>query len=151
MTNNVKEFETKLSKEELKEYAQFDERFRLAKLTHEISVMTEGMLVLDKVLMGVIEIEPKEILIDGIRKELGKTLATILHEGFIFKKQMGNMVEELEVKFKLLRDKIKGLKRSIEYIQDFLNIYGEKIWNEELSRIIEFAVEKEATGLINKK
>ncbi len=44
------------------------------------------MLCLDKVLMGVIEIEPKEMLIDGIRKELGKTLATILHEGFIFKK-----------------------------------------------------------------
>jgi WASH complex subunit strumpellin len=47
----------------------------LAKLTHEISVCTEGMLVLDKVLMGVIEIEPKEILIDGLRKELGRTLA----------------------------------------------------------------------------
>ena len=42
------------------------------------------MLVLDKVLMGVIEIEPKEILIDGIRKELGKHLAMILHSGFIF-------------------------------------------------------------------
>jgi len=47
----------------------------LAKLTHEVSVFTEGMLVLDKVLMGVTEIEPKEILIDGLRKELGKTLA----------------------------------------------------------------------------
>ena len=40
-----------------------------------MSVFTEGMLVLDKVLMGVTEIEPKEILVDGIRKELGKTLA----------------------------------------------------------------------------
>jgi hypothetical protein len=29
-----------------------------------------------------------------------------------------------------------------------LNIYGEKIWGEELSRIIEFAVEKEATALV---
>jgi len=34
--------------------------------------------------MGVIEIEPKEILIDGLRKELGKHLAQILHTGFIF-------------------------------------------------------------------
>lgn len=61
------------------------------------------------------------------------------------------MAEELESKFKLLRDKIIGLKRAIEYIQDFLNVYGEKIWNEELARIIEFAVEKEATALVNKK
>jgi hypothetical protein len=38
-------------------------------------MFTEGMLVLDKVLMGVIEIEPKEILIDGLRKELCKKMA----------------------------------------------------------------------------
>jgi WASH complex subunit strumpellin len=108
------------------------------------------MLVLDKVLMGVIEIEPKEILVDGIRKELGKTLATMLHEGFIFEKKI-DMSGEMMDKFKKLRDKIKGLKRSIEYIQDFLNIYGEKIWNEEIVRIFEFAVEKEATNLVTKK
>lgn len=151
LTKNVKEFDTKVSKDELKDFAQFDERFRLAKLTHEISVLTEGMLVLDKVLMGVIEIDPKEILVDGIRRELGKTLAGVLHEGFIFQKVKVNMSDELESRFRLLRDKIKGLKRSIEYIQDFLNIYGEKIWTEELTRIIEFAVEKEASALVNKK
>jgi WASH complex subunit strumpellin len=44
-----------------------------------------------------------------------------------------------------------GLKRSIEYIQDFLNVQGEKLWREELARIIELAVEKEATRLVNKK
>lgn len=101
--------------------------------------------------MGVIEIEPKEILIDGLRKELGRTLAQILHDGFIFTKRGGAVTEELEVKLKYLRDKIMGLKRSIEYIQDFLNVYGEKIWNEEITRIYEFAVEKEATALVNRK
>lgn len=42
-------------------------------------MFTEGMLVLDKVLMGVTEIEPKEILIDGLRKELSKKMALMLH------------------------------------------------------------------------
>lgn len=32
-----------------------------------------------------------------------------------------------------------------------MNVPGEKIWREEFSKIIEFAVEKEATRLINKK
>jgi Hereditary spastic paraplegia protein strumpellin len=32
-----------------------------------------------------------------------------------------------------------------------LNIYGEKIWNEEIVRLIEFAVEKEASNLVNRK
>jgi len=151
LTFSVKEFEAKLSKEELKEFAKYDERYQLAKITHEISLLTEGMLVLDKVLMGVIEIEPKEILVDGIRKELGRTLAEMLHEGFIFDKTKQDMSKEMFGKFEALRDKIKGLKRSIEYIQDFLNIYGEKIWNEEIVRLIEFAVEKEASNLVNRK
>lgn len=56
-----------------------------------------------------------------------------------------------EAKFLKLKANFVGLKRSIEYIQDFLNVQGEKIWREELSRIIDFAVEKEATKLVNKK
>ena len=43
------------------------------------------------------------------------------------------------------------MKRSIEYIQDFLNVQGEKIWREEFQRVIELAVEREATKLVNKK
>ena len=54
-------------------------------------------------------------------------------------------------KFEALKSKFVGLKRSIEYIQDFLNVQGEKLWREELARIIELAVEKEATRLVNKK
>ena len=41
--------------------------------------------------------------------------------------------------------------RSIEYISDFLNVPGQKIWREELTRIINLAVEKEASRLVNKK
>ena len=51
----------------------------------------------------------------------------------------------------IIKDKITGLKRSIEYIKDFLNIQGEQIWREEMTRIINCAVEKESTALVNKK
>ena len=84
LTKKVKEMEPKMLKETLKDVACFEDRFLLAKRTHEVSMLTEGMLVLDKTLMGVIEIDPKEILVDGIRKELGKTLAGMLHDGFVF-------------------------------------------------------------------
>lgn len=87
LTTKVRQMETKMLKETLKDFACFEERYVLAKRTHEVSMLTEGMLVLDKTLMGVIEIDPKEILVDGIRKELGKTLASLLHEGFIFSKK----------------------------------------------------------------
>lgn len=44
-----------------------------------------------------------------------------------------------------------GLKRTIEYISDFLNVAGQKIWREEMGRIIDMAVEKEASRLVGKK
>jgi WASH complex subunit strumpellin len=84
LTRDIQEVESKILKEKLRDFACFDQRYVLAKRTHEISQLTEGMLVLDKTLMGIIEIDPKEILVDGIRKELGRKLATMLHEGFIF-------------------------------------------------------------------
>lgn len=64
--------------------------------------------------MGVITIEPKEILIDGLRKEMLKSLAKTLHSQFIFK-QLGNG-EELDARLAKLKQKISGLKRAIEYI-----------------------------------
>lgn len=91
--------------------------------------------MLDKVLMGVTEIEPKEILIDGLRKELCKKMAYMLHQEFIFKEadatatnidhsKQGAMGEfgVYEAKFLRLKANFVGLKRSIEYIQDFLNV-----------------------------
>lgn len=120
----VEEFEVKIAKTLLKEKAAFKERFNLAKRTHEVVLFTEGMLVLDKVLMGVIEIDPKEILVDGLRKELSKKLAGMLHEGFIFDYNLlkawltgqplpqGTQIGDfgiLESKFKNIKTKFRGL------------------------------------------
>lgn len=50
-------------------------------------------------------------------------------------------------KFATLKDNFVGLKRAIEYIEDFLNVQGEKIWREELTKIIHHAVDKEAAKM----
>ena len=59
-------FERKL----LKEHGKLDARFNLAYNTHQISVFTEGILNMKTTLFGVIEVEPQQLLEDGIRKEL---------------------------------------------------------------------------------
>lgn len=84
MSQHVKEFEVKINKDVLKEQTLVDKRFELAKKTHEITLLTQGMLVLDKTMMGIIELDPKEILVDGLRKELCRKLAEMLHNEFIF-------------------------------------------------------------------
>lgn len=78
-TDVIRELPTRLEKDKLKEYAQLDERFKVAKSTYSISVFTEGILMMKTTLVGVIELDPKQLLEDGIRKDLVKHLTETLH------------------------------------------------------------------------
>jgi len=49
---------------------------------------------------------------------------------------------DFETKLNQLAAILDGYRRSFEYIQDYVNIYGLKIWQEEFSRIINFNVEQ---------
>ena len=44
-----------------------------------------------------------------------------------------------------------GFRRSFEYIQDYVNIYGLKIWQEELSRIVNYNIEQECNSFLRTK
>ena len=44
LTHHIKDLPVKLSKDDLKDYTAYEYRFELAKLTHKISVYTEGIL-----------------------------------------------------------------------------------------------------------
>ena len=46
---------------------------------------------------------------------------------------------------------MEGFRRSFEYIQDYVNIYGLKIWQEEVSRIINYNVEQECNSFLRTK
>ena len=83
-TNHLKELPTRLDKDKLKEYAQLDERFKIAKITYNISLFTDGILMMKKTLVGIIELDPKKLLEDGIRMELIKNLSAAFHDNLQF-------------------------------------------------------------------
>uniref|UniRef100_A0A9J8BNN2 WASH complex subunit 5 n=1 Tax=Cyprinus carpio carpio TaxID=630221 RepID=A0A9J8BNN2_CYPCA len=82
--HDIMEVPTRLDKDKLKDYAQLSARYEVAKLTHAISVFTEGILMMKTTLVGIIKVDPKQLLEDGIRKELVKRVAYALHKGLIF-------------------------------------------------------------------
>lgn len=55
-TRSMKEVPTRLDKDKLKDFAQLDARAEVAKLTHSISIFTEGILMMKTTLMGVIKV-----------------------------------------------------------------------------------------------
>ncbi|XP_055382308.1 WASH complex subunit homolog 5 isoform X2 [Condylostylus longicornis] len=148
-TDVIKELPTRLDKDKLKDFAQLEDRFQVSKLTYSISVFTEGILMMKKTLIGVIELDPKQLLEDGIRKELVVNLSQALHNGLIFSPKTKSV--DLECKLEALTKVIDGYMRSFEYIQDYLNIKGLKILQEELLRIINYNVEKECNIFLRNK
>uniref|UniRef100_A0A8C9R7B2 WASH complex subunit 5 n=1 Tax=Scleropages formosus TaxID=113540 RepID=A0A8C9R7B2_SCLFO len=82
--HDIMEVPTRLDKDKLKDYAQLGARYEVAKLTHAISIFTEGILMMKTTLVGIIKVDPKQLLEDGIRKELVRRVAFALHKGLTF-------------------------------------------------------------------
>jgi WASH complex subunit strumpellin len=139
---------TRMEAKDLKEYAQLDLRFELAKATHHVSIFTEGILVMQKTLLGVIQIEPKMLLQEGLRRELVRLIAGAMHGDLTFA-EMTN--KEIYRRFSKLAATLDGLKRSIEYLQDYIDIAGLKIYQQEIARVINYFAEQEANRYVKKK
>lgn len=148
-THDIIEVPTRLDKDRLRDYAQLGPRYEVAKLTHAISIFTEGILMMKTTLVGIIKVDPKQLLEDGIRKELVKRVAFALHRGLIFNPRA--KPSELMPKLRELGATMDGFHRSFEYIQDYVSIYGLKIWQEEVSRIINYNVEQECNNFLRTK
>ncbi len=54
-------------------------------------------------------------------------------------------------KLDVLGAKMDGFVRSFEYIQDYVDIHGLKIWQEEVSRIINYNMEQECNSFLRTK
>ncbi|XP_066254336.1 WASH complex subunit 5 isoform X1 [Euwallacea similis] len=148
-TRVIKEVPSRVDKDKLKDFAQLDERFEFAELTHSVSIFSQGMRMMKSTLVGVVCLDPKQLLEDGIRKELVQHVSKSLNSEFTFSSKPKQ--DELESKLKILGQIMDGYKRSFEYIQDYININGLKIWQEEVTRIVNYNVEQECNGFLRSK
>ncbi|XP_011504242.1 PREDICTED: WASH complex subunit strumpellin [Ceratosolen solmsi marchali] len=142
-TNIFNEIPTKLYKDKIKDYAQLNERLKMAELTYSVSVVTNGMLSLRSVSLGILRVDSHRLLEDGIRQELVKKVTLALHNSLIFdgksKSMLMNKLQELSIV-------MDGYRKSFQYIQDYININSLKVWHEEITYIINNAVEEECRG-----
>ncbi|KAJ9467483.1 WASH complex subunit strumpellin-like protein [Diplonema papillatum] len=154
MKSKIVEVPSKMPKDAVRDYAQLDDRYALANITYQISKFTEGILAMEKTLMGVIQVDPQKLLEDGIRKELVDSISIILHTVLQFPAPTGKKGEEkisMLKRLAVLEQRLLGIKSSFEYVQDYMNVYGLKLWQEEFSRLINFNVEMECNNYLTKK
>eukprot|EP00299_Pterocystis_sp_00344_P017522 c8776_g1_i1.p1 GENE.c8776_g1_i1~~c8776_g1_i1.p1 ORF type:complete len:1014 (-),score=293.32 c8776_g1_i1:149-3190(-) len=147
LTYQLKEPTARVVKTDLRDLAQLDLRRQLARLTHRVSVLTEGILAMENTLMGVIQVNFKEVLESGIRKELVNKITKAMHETLTFNPKQ----RDLELKLQQLAGILDGLRTAFEYISDYIKVYGLKVWQEEYSRICNFMVEQECNKFLKNK
>ena len=147
-THQMTPIPLRLEAKDLRDYAQLDLRLELSKLTHQVSIFTEGVLVMERTLLGVIQVEPRVILQEGLRRELVRQIALAMDKNLTFKDLSR---EEINNNISRLAATLDGLKRSIEYLQDYIDIAGLKIFQQEFARVINFNTEQEANRYLKKK
>ena len=62
-----------------------------------------------------------------------------------------NSRQEINQRMTSLASSLDGLKRSIEYLQDYIGLAGLKIYQQELGRIVTYNTEQEANRFLKKK
>ena len=150
----MKALPVKLEATMVRDYAQPEARALLAKKTHEISVFTEGVLAMDSTLLGVIKVDPRQILTDGIRKHLVDQISTTLHGALAFDMRTGKGRDpkaSMANALRTLTGSLASFKQAFEYVQDYIRVYGLRMWQEELTRCIGFAVEQECNRYVKKR
>lgn len=136
-TWGIKEVPTRLDKDRLREFSQLEQRREVAKLTHSASTFTTGILDMRSTLVGVIRIDPAELLEEGLLKELAKHLSKKFEE-FIepHTKKNQALLNNFLPRLQKLAESMDGYKRSLEYIQDYINMHGLKIWQKQVSKML---------------
>jgi WASH complex subunit strumpellin len=139
---------------QLKDFAQLAPRHQLARRTHEISVFTEGILAMEKTLLGVIKVDPRQILNDGVRKHLVDRISRELHSQLVFDTRGGRGRDpkaSLEGALAAVRSALDGFRRGFEYVQDYIGVYALRMWQEEFTRIIGFNTEQECNKYVRRR
>ncbi|XP_061378405.1 WASH complex subunit 5 [Danaus plexippus] len=139
-TWKITEVPTRIDKEKLRDYAQLDDRMEVAKLTHSASMFTTGILDMRSTLVGVIRVDPAELLEEGLLRELD---GHINKKFFEFIEPQAKKNNSLMNRLQKLAESMEGYKRSLEYIQDYINIHGLRILQKQVSSIINQSVSKE--------
>lgn len=87
-------------------------------------------------LVGVIRVDPAELLEEGLLKELDRHISKKFTE-FLEpqSKKPSSSTNNLLSRLQKLAESMDGYKRSLEYIQDYINIHGLRIWQKQVFNI----------------
>jgi WASH complex subunit strumpellin len=114
---------------------------------------------MERTVLGIIQVDARQVLHDGLRKELVQQVSAAMHTTLVFvngktgtaSATQADVRTDLDRCLKRLAKVMDGFRRSVEYLQDYVDLAGLKMWQEELSRIVNYNIEQECNRYLKKK
>ncbi|ULU12666.1 hypothetical protein L3Y34_015723 [Caenorhabditis briggsae] len=140
-----KKFEPYIDKTELREIGDFISSSKLVETTSLIASTSMGISRMMLTRVGTIEINPKELLEEGMIRQLYKELKKLLSNS--------SATASIESLLKTC-ESVETLRSSFFYICDYMNLNGERIWSvamdDYFSRISEERAFAKSSGELDK-
>lgn len=142
----------KIRVEDLAACAQVDVRRALSRCAYDVARYSDGVLDMEKTMLGVAEIAPRDVLENGIRRELVRRVSAICHEMLPFRPSATTQtIEVFETSLLALARALSGMRRAFEYLQDYMAVSGLRLWQSEFSRFIGYCCDMDANAFVKKK
>jgi len=126
-------------------------RDQVTVLTQRIALLVRGIRETDITVLGVIRVEPRAVLTDGLRRELARQ-TEVLFSGLSFPAG-GKMPtrKEFVAPLSKLAASSNTCRRSFEYVQDYLGVSALQMWHSELRRVVRSQLRLEVRALCRRK
>jgi WASH complex subunit strumpellin len=138
----IGEVPTRLERAAVRGQVQGEERLQLARAARLLAVLSSGVLKMDKVLIGVVEMQAGSLLEDGLREQLRACI-----EGSCNGFRIENGREGLEVQLGELQARLGALRRALEMCQDYLHVQAVRAWDEEWGAYLQDCAQREEQRL----
>ncbi|KAL9189378.1 hypothetical protein ACHAXT_009053 [Thalassiosira profunda] len=149
----------KVQADKLVAYAQPNERYKLSMMAHEIAVFSDGILEMDNTVIGGAQVNPRELLDEGLRKELVSHVSGLLNNLLQFdfsadSETVASMSKHQAAAMRSLSSlagRMEGFQAALQCVEDYICLDGLKMWHEEVSRIFCYNIEQEINKYLLKK
>ncbi|XP_077250204.1 uncharacterized protein LOC143889756 isoform X2 [Tasmannia lanceolata] len=138
----------RIERDNLQDFLQLDRQFHLAKAVNMISVFSQGLLIMSRTFLGLINLDLKTWLEGEMRKELSKQFRNKL-KSFFLSSNVG--LEELELNVQSLKTYILSQLHLIECFEDLFHIKGHHLWEEEFTRILKHCAKEEHDNYVRRR
>ncbi|CAE8624168.1 unnamed protein product, partial [Polarella glacialis] len=127
---------------ELQSYAQQSEQanHKFGALTQRIALLMRGIRETDVAVLGAILVEPREVLLDGLRREVAGQIEALTSSR-----------QDLALPLEALSVQSEALRQSFEHVQDYLGVSGLQLWHQEFGRVVRFLLHMEEHALLRRR